>query len=1063
MRGHHFNMAVVIAKNVLLVLVLFSATSSSLCTLVPRTAATDRPGTDSMNVTSTWPVSQPSRNHSSEEDVGIVDGLCRLTTRDPYVHKKVVHMLTEDAATLIEYQLNFTNYSENPLKINVAGTYDAKKWSRVTTAHGQTLLSLAFNYGVLSMKTLTLGTETMDVELQDSPPGCMATVSDRIKIDSVRHLLMRDFDADGPVTAVDESRVCRETIDDDDGYARFRHNCCYQNSITARIECTRNIGNVWLNLLYSMLTVVRFGLLCFGPSIFISAIDSMSKDYIPYVVRLTAKLEKMVCFCRTQEHLSESLQYERILDLTTMKAFPKLRNLVRSLDIPLGKPVKVRFPQYDICVDYRRTLKENSVPVGLFHALCSSIFNCHIRFVEPFNECCKANLLFSEKRMIPWITLFRKVAKILFILILPTPFYIRLFVFYRFESEALANRKRAIALAGLKEPFDNSLIHYFTPTHGLFVFIYVTYAVMALILAFVSRPHKEHRLQKIVVDSFRDLKCLSWTDTLTMFMSNAIWPFKKFGMLGCLVGLVYWPVAMPLTLIVSIAYSIPTIYLTIRMAVYSKVASVIKARRSHRRTYKVRVTNDLDIHRFETENVLNRDKELHASNFSLDEIDHVKPKEHDKQMDQVSRASTIIKYTSFSFVRAFKYLFFAVMCIVTLDAVVLVLSEVVGCLVEAVVFTTMGCIVNAGSILRYVMLILMVLVYCCDCFNNISKKYLKMNKALFNEVKGRIRDLEQVTSLPSSLQENCGFKAQELNEQASYEGADDVAKKPPNHWMINDLVLFVDSEDTPRIPKQLFDEVTQIRVAGVPGPVYRGYIEAYQQLLKIVLFIVFVFLIVLSFAAVYRISTTNQMLATLIGGFLPMILRTFLAPPAPDVELGTVSFKSKMDEVIKNFCQYWPIYDLPFELVPAVKNDKDGDNEKADDDNNNDAVADAGNSVDNNKSPSKSAAVVAEVTSYSNNRRGCYDGVCSEAVFVDEFSETNGNTASNSFPMTTYWKTPEAPESSSPVNKVVRIQEPTDPDHVDILICLPAIDLQWLEEWSDLDAGSVLDASFMRP
>ena len=98
-----------------------------------------------------------------------------------------------------------------------------------------------------------------------------------------------------------------------------------------------------------------------------------------------------------------------------------------------------------------------------------------------------------------------------------------------------------------------------------------------------------------------------------------------------------------------------------------------------------------------------------------------------------------------------------------------------------------------------------------------------------------------MTSLPSSLQENCGFKAQELNEQAPYEGPDDVAEEPLNHWMINDLVLFVDSEDTPRIPKQLFDEVTEIRVAGVPGPVYRGHIEAFRQLAKIVLFILLVF------------------------------------------------------------------------------------------------------------------------------------------------------------------------------------------------------------------------------
>lgn len=165
------------------------------------------------------------------------------------------------------------------------------------------------------------------------------------------------------------------------------------------------------------------------------------------------------------------------------------------------------------------------------------------------------------------------------------------------------------------------------------------------------------------------------------------------------------------------------------------------------------------------------------------------------------------------------------------------------------------------------------------------------------------------------FQENCGFKSQELNEQADYEVPDDVAVRPARHWLINDLVLFVDSEDTPRIPKQLFDEVCNIRVAGVPGPVFRGQIEAVGQVLKIGAFLGLVFLVVLSFSAVYKLSTTNQMLATVVGGFLPMILRSFLKSPAPDIELGTVSFKSKMDEVIKNFRQLWPMYDLTFEAV----------------------------------------------------------------------------------------------------------------------------------------------------
>ena len=173
-------------------------------------AGTDRERKMRDEITS--PIDSTTLANSDRVDKPIRRGLCRLTTADPHVHKRVVQMLTEDKVTLVLYQLSFSNYSTNPLKTNVAGAYDAKKWSRVTTAHGQTLLSLAFNYGVLSMMTLTLGTESLNVELEDWPPGCMEAVSDEVKIESVRHLLMRDFDADGPIRTVDDDRVCYEII-----------------------------------------------------------------------------------------------------------------------------------------------------------------------------------------------------------------------------------------------------------------------------------------------------------------------------------------------------------------------------------------------------------------------------------------------------------------------------------------------------------------------------------------------------------------------------------------------------------------------------------------------------------------------------------------------------------------------------------------------------------------------------------------------------------------------------------------------------------------------------------
>jgi len=90
--------------------------------------------------------------------------------------------------------------------------YHSDKWSRVTTSHGQTLLSLAFNYGILSMMTLKFGTTTLDIELVDQPAGCMGVANEEQKIASVKYLLMRDFQNvdDGPVTLINEERVCHE-------------------------------------------------------------------------------------------------------------------------------------------------------------------------------------------------------------------------------------------------------------------------------------------------------------------------------------------------------------------------------------------------------------------------------------------------------------------------------------------------------------------------------------------------------------------------------------------------------------------------------------------------------------------------------------------------------------------------------------------------------------------------------------------------------------------------------------------------------------------------------------
>jgi len=305
-----------------------------------------------------------------------------------------------------------------------------------------------------------------------------------------------------------------------------------------------------------------------------------------------------------------------------------------------------------------------------------------------------------------------------------------------------------------------------------------------------------------------------------------------------------------------------------------------------------------------------------------------------------------------------------------------------------------------------------------------------------------MKDIAEVTSLPSFMQENRGFKSQELGEQAEYESPDDIADKPMNHWLINDLVLFIDSEDMPRIPRQLFEDVCQIRVAGVPGPVFRGLIEAFESFIKAVLFVLFVFIIVLTFGAVYKISSTNQTLATVLGGLLPMILRTFLAPPTPDVELGTVSFKSKLDEVIKNFCQKWPIYDFPFQILPEDEGtDKVAEGKEQPpltEVKEGKETAPSSPSTDTFPVPTPSAPNFLDyMTSY-----GRFDA---EGGYVPGETYSSNNNAPDYSQIV-----PESPKSPT-VEKSVRIAEQPVENEVDILIYLPdKYDDVWLDEWSDI-------------
>lgn len=123
------------------------------------------------------------------------------------------------------------------------------------------------------------------------------------------------------------------------------------------------------------------------------------------------------------------------------------------------------------------------------------------------------------------------------------------------------------------------------------------------------------------------------------------------------------------------------------------------------------------------------------------------------------------------------------------------------------------------------------------------------------------------------------------------------------------------------------DYLSRVQVPGSPGPVYLSYMQAMRKFLNICLFLVFIFLVVLSFGESHKVSPGNQMLAAMAGGFMPMFFRTIMRQGGSGVETDLVSFRGKLQEVVKGFFDLWPMYDLIFEIgeKPVENHDKDGE------------------------------------------------------------------------------------------------------------------------------------------
>ena len=671
---------------------------------------------------------------------------CHILPKD----REAVEYL-QDYSVMYIFELEIYNATEDPFKTDVSLTYKPWKWFRTVSDHGKTLLTLSFNYDVLSLTILTIGIQRVPLKLNDYPIGCFKNLTAQDRVDLIRQRVFENFknksaneqSSDSEIRIKRENIfVCNEIIRDVNGFAEFAHSCCFRDS-NDQVVCSEHEDNFWISVLYVCITLVKCMLFMFSPLLIPANMYTASYVASEYVVKLTKDL-KMKIF--VTESTTTSVRYKHRLTMEDIGEWRRFRDSINEL--PMDRVCNVKVPEVRIKVKGKRIIPANEPPTGLLRTLYDNLIRCKIRSLDPFKACCNDSIYGSLQPLVrhkcTWEDVILVVVKVLVLLMVPIPYYLRLFIYYRFEEHEFAYREQSVNELGLKQafnPYRINLIQYLSPTHSLFLATYTFYFLSGVVIGFSGSCVRD-KLKSIVRCALHDMENVSRTSVLQVLLAVLLWPFRKCGLLAILGFPVFCIAAGPVCFALFALYCIPTIYLAYRLLFHcrKKLGSDTKFLESDKPLGKAK-KKVKEIHK----KLVKIDKGVHTARDTFTEEDKQSPCMHGYGR-------------MFQFYRVILQIVVGLFCLIVLFTSLLLFVEAIGVFVEIIVFTMMGIIVNAGSTLRYVSMALLVIVYMHNCYNNVYENYLTFNGTVMDEIMDRVEDLKKVASLPSSMQENAAFQ-----------------------------------------------------------------------------------------------------------------------------------------------------------------------------------------------------------------------------------------------------------------------------------------------------------------
>lgn len=817
---------------------------------------------------------------------------CSIEAKDSEIPGYIKELLN-GGAELIRYNLNFDDNTTILTDRSDSLVFKPLYWVRATSRQGTGLLLLRNEFDILSLQSLSIGVSDVDVTLKETPRNCIGRLELEDAVALLRETVINSFQngsSDEELEMLPNEHVCNMHVKDVDGTAEFRFYCC-QRAANGKTTCKYLYEDTWLLVLFYVIGFLKIVVVLYSPRFVPGSYYREKFVAAPYVHKLKddSKSEYNLVLTKYPERFRNTLNTFRLSKFRHMKEFKtKIQTLRHDV------VYKLTFEDIHLRIKAARLLPEDYAPVWLLQSLYETFVKCNIRKREALTQCCSANVFSTSPcyKTFTWFKLMKEIMKVVMLIALTTPWLIRIAVYYQYEHDEMDMRKRAADEKDLRFFFPGNFTLLLTPLHISFIFIYILLSMESCIYGVLRKKVKE-KFKFVLRKCFRDMRERKRSGIIGWAVKLALKPCTVFGGFGFCLGIVAWVIGLPFLAVILAFYMIPTLNITFRLVAHFAV--YLMPRNTCNNACCKRITDFLE----------GLEKGLHMEAISSEET---------LEKNEIALKSARGR---------FQQLLVIILCLISLYSIIFLLTEVVSFGVEILIHTLMGIILNASVTLTYVSLALLIGMYANDCFGTVTRTFLAYNKSLNGMILGLGKsECENIMYGMPDCQKNLAFRVS-MEKSNVVENPVQLMKDPCGYprWRISRLLLFLSKKDIPQIPKSFYFAACKMPFYAVPDELLLSYIRAAIEFGSIMVFLLFVLVVVLAFGDTYNISTSNQLLATVAGGFVPFMLRKVVFKPhaTPTVDTDNLNFQVCITDLLENYKQSWPIHDIIVETPKRLE------------------------------------------------------------------------------------------------------------------------------------------------